>query len=639
MSSSSFSIDKCKVIYDRFNENKSLTIPAITEAATARVESLFTVLSDETAIKKALSQFKAICDHMNAENQKYDRKESLLSSQSSGSSGHSLGLAASIILAETIDDLQAYETYEETQYFASRFRENPLLSPSGSGVGVAAGSSDDISILFTCAKTFADHYDRSLSHEEISAVEPLIKAGPKFMTWNNADPAVNGKYTYHDAPHGAEMLMDVLLKSGEFIFRDPKFNFLSNEEKKLLVTLQTLCASYHDAYFRGTRMLDEGAAAQLLIRQLLKQLATQVDLRSDMFKELESFIELIIVGGTLPIFKGLTMPALIETLRNPNPEETARIILFDLAKILAACDVHRTNEPQLISQERIRAFNRVVKADENLATAQAKLKQIAMDLYRKHFDEFKTEYPFEDYFESLMDKCGQNIRVSDEMKSSESVKALIQRGRRLLSGDGMLELDLSDETGEAVINCFHGLVSSGNAKFMLCFARTVGGSFNLWHAHSQFLNQLEVNIKTLAEKKELGTFLALRAGAQDGVYFQALLNDPVFTVSGMVERLFECSHHREAIKMDALIETELSPPVRGAQPFSAFSFSNSVLGVEGAQNVPVEEAVLSVVAPVVIVPVAEVPAWGFCGCFGGLWRGRGRHREAPIYAGDADEPG
>ncbi len=383
MSSSSFSIQECKALSDRFNENKSLTIPAISEAATARIESLFTVLSDETAIKKALSQFKAICDHMNAENQKYDRKESLLSSQSSGSSGHSLGLASTIILAETIDDLKAYETYEETEDSASRFRQNPLLSPSGSGVGVAAGGSDDISILFTCAKTFADHYDRSLRHEEISAVEPLIKAGPKFMTWNNADPGVNGRYTYHDAPHGAEMLMDVLLKSGEFIFRDPKFNFLSNEEKRLLVTLQALCASYHDAYFRGTRMLDEAAAAQLLIRQLLKQLVTQVEVATDMLKELESFIELIIVGGTLPIFKGPTMPALIETLRDPTPEETARIILCDLAKILAACDVHRTNEPQLISQERIRAFNSFVQADENLATAQEKLKHIARDLYRE----------------------------------------------------------------------------------------------------------------------------------------------------------------------------------------------------------------------------------------------------------------
>ena len=557
----------------------SLTPAAIASASSERAETLLSKFSRLDAIKTMLDSFGGIIEEINLKNAHLDRRESMLVAKKVNFDAAPALVPLVSIEAGSIDDLAAFT--------AGDSGEVVLGAGAGAGSGVVASSDSDIGCLFTSAALFASSYADGLSRGSIDSLESLLKTGPAFMSWNNDDPGVSHKYTYHDFPHGAEMLMDTLLKSSILVFQDEKFSFLSKEQKKNLVILLALCASYHDSYFRGTRMLDEAASAQLVI----KLLGECADLKV-IPEDLASFIELMILSGTLPIFGGEKMPALIETLRKPESGEQARIVLFDLACLLGTLDVHRTNDGQLRSLTRIETFNLAVSSDENLAAGLERLKLIARALYNDWPEAFRNRYSFEDCFEALLDKCGQNIRMGNEQESSTQVRSLIGEGRDLLQKkDYLLMLDQEDFSDAEVIKCFNGLVHPNNARFMLVFARTVavGDDFNLWNAHSLFLNKLEEKILSDDDKKQVGTLLALRAGAQDGVHFNKLLAEPVFSICGMVEDLYDMEpEQRAAITMDGLIASQSNGAVVSAVPFRGAAAKDGESEVEAAELLEVE---------------------------------------------------
>jgi len=591
----------------------SLTPAAIASASSERAETLLSKFSGLDDIKTMLDSFGGIIEAINLKNAHLDRRDSMLAKKVNSDAAPALVPLVSIE-AGSIDDLAAFT--------AGDSGEVVLGAGAGAGSGVVASSDSDIGGLFTSAAVFASSYADGLSRGSIDSLESLLKIGPAFMSWNNDDPEVSHKYTYHDFPHGAEMLMDTLLKSSILVFQDEKFSFLSAEQKKNLVILLALCASYHDSYFRGTRMLDEAASAQLVIK-LLGECAGLKGLPED----LASFIELMILGGTLPVFAGDKMPALIETLRKPESGEQARIVLFDLACLLGTLDVHRTNDAQVRSSTRIETFNQIIGSDTGLAAGLEMIKSIAKDLYNDWPEAFRARHSFEDCFEALLDKCGQNIRMGNEMESSLEVRGLIGQGRDILQRDAfLLQLDQEGSSDAAVISCFNRLVQKSNARFMLVFARTVavGDDFNLWNAHSLFLNKLEEKILSDDDKKQVGTLLALRAGAQDGVHFNKLLAEPVFSICGMVEDLYDMEPEQRAVMtMDDLMAFQSNGAVVSAVPFRGAAAKDGESEVEAAELLEVEAEGQAPAgaepaegqAPVAEPPVRVARNASWCGCF------------------------
>jgi hypothetical protein len=457
--------------------------------------------------------------------------------------------------------------------------------------------------------------------------QDLVKLGPALMTLSNMDPGVAGKYTYHDAPHGAEMFFDTTLATSSLMSkRTSEFLAFTPQEKEALVELVGVSAAYHDAYFRGVRGLDEATAARLL----MKFLGLKPNQRKN--KRIRQLIEILIVGGTTPCMKEGRMPSLIETLDPSTLRGLSRTL--SLAKIMANCDVHRTNASRYRSQVRVLKFEAALET-LRLRSSYELLKQMAQQTYLEMSADFKSKVSVEDFTQSVFDKCGQNIRVSQEFSSDKGLLFDLAEGRNMLTETAGVAESKGDEVSAyrlpqpaAAEKALDGLVSDGNIDFMGVFAKTEAPKDqstldNLWVGHQNFLKKLQIFLLSLTlpvdagvgvgvgvgvgagagagagagvgagvgagsesviilrnidspdgmpgegssapdslfqmmdRKSQIAAILVLRAGAQDGVYFNHLLQSEEFSVPAFVAAAMRSA---EEASIDDVIKSAKETP-------------------------------------------------------------------------------